>query len=432
MGMSEIVAKGVAMVGGAAIMMRRFGATTDKPAFGPEADVPEAKAQGIMTLKMPTAQGFAPGKTPNAAPGLKVNAFATGLDHPRWMEVMPNGDVLVAEAMSTPGGIRTPFDYAIVATMKRAKATGVSANRITRLTDADGDGVAETQETFLTGLNQPFGMALKGETFYVGNTDGIVTYNYDPATGNVSGEGKKITDFKPNGHWTRSLLFNGDKSKLYAGVGSLSNIGDKGMDLEEGRAAIYEVNPETGDARIFAGGLRNAVGTAWEPTTGALWTVVNERDGLGDETPPDYLTSVQDGGFYGWPYCYWGQTVDDRVEQDPALVATAIKPDYALGGHTASLGLCWMPEGTLPGFPDGMVIGQHGSWNRSTLSGYAVIFVPFEDGKPSGPPRDILKGFLAPDEKVSYGRPVGVCIGPDGSLLVADDVADAIWRVTGA
>ena len=432
MGMSEIVAKGVAMVGGAAIMMRRFGATTDKPAFGPEADVPEAKAQGIMTLKMPTAQGFAPGKTPDAAPGLKVNAFATGLDHPRWMEVMPNGDVLVAEAMSTPGGIRTPFDYAIVATMKRAKATGVSANRITRLTDADGDGVAETQETFLTGLNQPFGMALKGETFYVGNTDGIVTYNYDPATGNVSGEGKKITDFKPNGHWTRSLLFNGDKSKLYAGVGSLSNIGDKGMDLEEGRAAIYEVNPETGDARIFAGGLRNAVGTAWEPTTGALWTVVNERDGLGDETPPDYLTSVQDGSFYGWPYCYWGQTVDDRVEQDPALVATAIKPDYALGGHTASLGLCWMPEGTLPGFPDGMVIGQHGSWNRSTLSGYAVIFVPFEDGKPSGPPRDILKGFLAPDEKVSYGRPVGVCIGPDGSLLVADDVADAIWRVTGA
>ncbi len=432
MGMSEIVAKGVAIVGGAAIMMRRFGATTDKPAFGPEAEVPEAKAQGIMTLKMPTAQGFAPGKTPDAAPGLKVNAFATGLDHPRWMEVMPNGDVLVAEAMSTPGGIRTLFDYAIVATMKRAKATGVSANRITRLSDADGDGVAKTQKTFLTGLNQPFGMALKDETFYVGNTDGIVTYNYDPATGNVSGEGKKITDFKPNGHWTRSLLFNGDKSKLYAGVGSLSNIGDKDMDLEEGRAAIYEVDPETGDARIFAGGLRNAVGTAWEPTTGALWTVVNERDGLGDETPPDYLTSVQDGGFYGWPYCYWGQTVDDRVEQDPALVATAIKPDYALGGHTASLGLCWMPEGTLPGFPDGMVIGQHGSWNRSTLSGYAVIFVPFENGKPSGPPRDILKGFLAPDEKVSYGRPVGVCIGPDGSLLVADDVADAIWRVTGA
>ena len=432
MGMSEIVAKGVAMVGGAAIMMRRFGATTEAPAVGTTPDVPEAKAQGIMTLKMPTAQGFAQGQAPEAAEGLKVNALATGLDHPRWMEVLPNGDVLVAEAMTTPGGIRSPFDYAIVATMKRARATGVSANRITLLRDADGDGVAEHSEVFLKDLNQPFGMALKGGTFYVGNTDGIVTYPYDATTGKITGAGKKITDFKPNGHWTRSLLFNEDKSKLYAGVGSLSNIGDKGMDLEEGRAAIYEVDPETGDARIFAGGLRNAVGTAWEPETGALWTVVNERDGLGDETPPDYLTSVQDGGFYGWPYCYWGQTVDDRVEQDAALVATAIKPDYALGGHTASLGLCWMPEGTLPGFPDGMVIGQHGSWNRSNLSGYAVIFVPFENGKPCGPPRDILKGFLAPDEKVSYGRPVGVCIGPDNSLLVADDVGNAIWRVTPA
>ena len=292
--------------------------------------------------------------------------------------------------------------------------------------------MAEHQEVFLKGLHQPFGMALKGDTFYVGNTDGIVTYAYDHGLGKIAGGGKKITEFKPHGHWTRSLLFNDDKSKLYAGVGSLSNIGDKGLDQEEGRAAIYEVDPETGEARIFAGGLRNAVGMAWEPETGALWTVVNERDGLGDEVPPDYLTSVQEGGFYGWPYCYWGQTVDDRVEQDPALVATAIRPDYALGGHTASLGLCWMPEGTLPGFPDGMVVGQHGSWNRSTLSGYAVIFVPFENGRPSGPPRDILTGFLAPDEKVSYGRPVGVCIGPDGSLLVADDVGDAIWRVTGA
>lgn len=432
MGLSEIVAKGVAIVGGAAIMMRRFGATTDAPAIGPEAQVPEAKAQGIMTLKMPTAQGFAPGQVPAAASGLKVNALATGLDHPRWMEVLPNGDVLVAEAMSTPGGIRTPFDYAIVATMKRAKATGVSANRITLLRDADGDGVAEHREVFLKDLNQPFGMALKGEAFYVGNTDGIVTYPYDATSGKIAGDGRKITSFKPHGHWTRSLLFNETKSKLYAGVGSLSNIGDKGMDQEEGRAAIYEVDPETGDAHVFAGGLRNAVGMAWEPETGVLWTVVNERDGLGDEVPPDYLTSVREGGFYGWPFCYWGQTVDDRVKQDPALVATAIKPDYALGGHTASLGLCWMPEGTLPGFPDGMVIGQHGSWNRSTLSGYAVIFVPFEGGKPIGPPRDILTGFLAPDEKVSYGRPVGVCIGPDGSLLVADDVADTIWRVTGA
>ena len=203
------------------------------------------------------------------------------------------------------------------------------------------------------------------------------------------------------------------------------------MAAEEGRAAIHEFDLASGQIRIFASGLRNAVGMAWEPHTGALWTVVNERDGLGDETPPDYLTSVRDGGFYGWPYCYWGQTVDDRVPQDPAAVAKAIKPDYALGGHTASLGLCWLPGGTLPGFPDGMAIGQHGSWNRSKLSGYKVVFVPFVDGRPAGPPRDILSGFLAPDERVSYGRPVGVTIGPDHSLLVADDVGNMIWRVTG-
>jgi glucose/arabinose dehydrogenase len=239
-------------------------------------------------------------------------------------------------------------------------------------------------------------------------------------------------DFKPYGHWTRSLLVSPDRRRIYAGVGSQTNIADEGMAAEEGRAAIHELDLETGKSRIFASGLRNAVGMAWEPTTGALWTVVNERDGLGDETPPDYLTSVTDSGFYGWPYCYWGQTVDDRVPQDPAMVAKALTPDYALGGHTASLGLCWLPAGTLAGFGDGMVIGQHGSWNRSTLSGYKVVFVPFENGRPSGPVRDILSGFLAPDEKVSYGRPVGVTIGPGNCLLVADDVGNVIWRVTNA
>jgi len=247
----------------------------------------------------------------------------------------------------------------------------------------------------------------------------------------ITAPGRKLTAFRPGGHWTRSLLPSPDGRKLYAGVGSFSNIAESGMEVEEGRAAIYELDLADGSSRIFAGGLRNAVGLAWEPQTGVLWTVVNERDGLGDETPPDYLTSVRDGGFYGWPYCYWGQTVDDRVPQDPAAVAKAIRPDYALGGHTASLGLCWLPAGTLPGFPDGMAIGQHGSWNRSTLSGYKVVFVPFANGRPAGPPRDILTGFLAPDERVSYGRPVGVTLGPDGSLLVADDVGDVIWRVTG-
>ena len=238
---------------------------------------------------------------------------------------------------------------------------------------------------------------------------------------------------KPGGHWTRSLLPSPDGKKLYVGVGSLSNIGDKGLAAEEGRAAIYELDLVTGSNRVFASGLRNPVGLAWEPSTGALWTVVNERDGLGDETPPDYLTSVRDGGFYGWPFCYWGQTVDDRVPQDAKSVESALTPDYALGGHTASLGLCWVPAGTLPGFPEGMAVGQHGSWNRSKLSGYKLVFVPFENGRPAGPPRDILSGFLSPDERVSYGRPVGVALGADRrSLLMADDVGDVIWRVTGS
>jgi glucose/arabinose dehydrogenase len=260
----------------------------------------------------------------------------------------------------------------------------------------------------------------------------VVAFPYTAGARRITAPGCRLVEFKPGGHWTRSILPSPDGSKLYVGVGSLSNIGDRGMDAEQGRAAIYELDLATGRSRIFASGLRNPVGLAWEPGTGVLWTVVNERDGLGDETPPDYLTSVQEGGFYGWPYCYWGQTVDNRVPQDAALVAKAIRPDYALGGHTASLGLCWLPAGTLPGFGDGMVIGQHGSWNRSKLSGYRVVFVPFTDGRPSGPPRDILTGFLAPDEKVSYGRPVGVTIGPDKSLLVADDVGDVLWRVTGA
>jgi glucose/arabinose dehydrogenase len=296
------------------------------------------------------------------------------------------------------------------------------------LRDTDGDGIAERRKIFMEGLNQPFGMALLGDTFYV---DGLVAFPYVAGADRITAPGRKLTTFKPGGHWTRSLLPSPDGRKLYAGVGSLGNIAESGMEAEQGRAAIYELDLANGSSRIFAGGLRNAVGMAWEPQTGVLWTVVNERDGLGDETPPDYLTSVRDGGFYGWPYCYWGQTVDDRVPQDAAAVAKAITPDYALGGHTASLGLCWLPAGTLPGFPDGMAIGQHGSWNRSTLSGYKVVFVPFEYGRPSGPPRDILSGFLAPDERESYGRPVGVTLGPDGSLLVADDVGDVIWRVTG-
>ena len=432
MSFSAAFSRVVALVGGAALLSRRIRQGDHMPAWGASPAIPDARPQGaIPTLKMPTARGWRPGHTPAAALGLKVNAFATDLDHPRWIEVLPNGDVLVAEAMSVDHSPRSLFDYAMVSTMRRADAMGVSANRITLLRDADGDGVAEIREVFLDGLNQPFGMALLNDTFYVGNTDGLVAFPYTPGATRITEPGKPLASFKPAGHWTRSLLLSTDKRKLYIGVGSLSNIGDYGMDEEEGRAAIHEFDIASGTDRIFASGLRNAVGMAWEPNTGVLWTVVNERDGLGDETPPDYLTSVREGGFYGWPYCYWGQTVDGRVPQDPAMVAKALTPDYALGGHTASLGLCWLPARTLPGFPAGMAIGQHGSWNRSKLSGYKLVFVPFGDGRPSGAPRDILSGFLSTDEKESYGRPVGVTIGPDHSVLMADDVGNAIWRITG-
>jgi glucose/arabinose dehydrogenase len=433
MAFSEIFSRVVEQVGAATIVLRGQDGRKVAQAAGANPTIPAAKPQGnLPTLKMPTAKGWSPGQAPTAAPGLKVNAFATDLKHPRWICVLPNNDVLVAEALTTPDPVNSLFDYAMMATMRRAAALGESPNRITLLRDANGDGIAETKTTFLDGLKQPFGMALVGDTFYVGNTDGVVAFSYSAGADKITDLGRRLTKHNGGGHWTRSLLLSPDKTKLYIGVGSLTNIADKGMGVEHERAAIHELDLASGKSRIFASGLRNPVGTAWEPHTGVLWTVVNERDGLGDETPPDYLTSVRDGGFYGWPYCYWGKTVDDRVPQDAALVASAIQPDYALGGHTASLGLCWLPAGVLPGFPEGMVIGQHGSWNRSVLSGYRVIFVPFANGRPAGPARDILTGFLAPDERSSWGRPVGVALGPDGSLLVADDVGNVIWRVTGA
>jgi glucose/arabinose dehydrogenase len=433
MAFSDVFSRVIEQIGAATIVLRGQDGRKVTQAFGGNPTIPPAKAQGSLpTLKMPTAKGWSPGQAPNPAPGLKVNAFATDLKHPRWIHVLPNGDVLVAEALTTPDPVTSLFDYAMFATMRRAAALGDSPNRITILRDADRDGVAETKNTFLEGLKQPFGTALLADTLYVGNTDGVVAYPYTAGANRITEPGRRLTTHNGGGHWTRSLLSSPDKTKLFIGVGSLTNIADKGMGVEQGRAAIHELDLATGKSRIFASGLRNPVGLAWEPQTGALWTVVNERDGLGDETPPDYLTSVRDGGFYGWPYCYWGKTVDDRVPQDAALVASAITPDYALGGHTASLGLCWLPARVLPGFPEGMVIGQHGSWNRSTLSGYKVIFVPFANGRPVGPSREILSGFLAPDERSSFGRPVGVALGPDGSLLVADDVGNVIWRVTGA
>ncbi|HEV7277101.1 MAG TPA: sorbosone dehydrogenase family protein [Devosiaceae bacterium] len=431
MSFSAIFARLVATIGGGMILLRRWHGPQQQPVYGASPSIPEAVPQNIPTLKMPTARGWRDDEKPVAAPGLKVNAFARDLRHPRQVYVLPNGDVLASEALSLPGPVRSAFDYAILSTMRRAAATGNSPNRIMLLRDTDADGVADVIEPFLVNLNQPYGMALKGETLYVGNTDAVLAFPYTSGETRITATPRKIVETRTGGHWTRNLLLSADGDRLYVAVGSDSNIAEKGLDIEEGRACIYEIDLATGEHRIFASGLRNPVGMAWEPGTGALWTVVNERDGLGDEVPPDYLTSVKDGAFYGWPWAYWG-IVDDRVPANPEMAAKAIAPDYALGGHTASLGLCWVPAGTLPGFGDGMAIGQHGSWNRSTLSGYKLVFVPFEGGRPSGQPRDILTGFLGPDEKFSYGRPVGVCIGPDGkSLLLADDVGDVIWRVTG-
>jgi len=307
MNMSGIFARIVALIGAVALLWRRLQGAAPAPAWGNAPAIPEAKPQGaIPTLKMPTAQGWSEGQKPTAAPGLKVSAFAKDLDHPRWINVLPNGDVLIAEATQIAGPPRSVFHYAMQATMRRAAALGVSADRITLLRDRDGDGVAEGRGIFMERLSQPFGMALVGDTFYVGNTDGVVAFPYVAGADRITAEGRKLVAFKPGGHWTRSLLPSADGKKLYAGVGSLSNIAETGMEVEEGRAAIYELDLAGGTSRIFASGLRNAVGLAWEPNTNVLWTVVNERDGLGDETPPDYLTSARDGVFYGWAYCYWG------------------------------------------------------------------------------------------------------------------------------
>ena len=428
-----VIVIAVLVIGALWFARRRGSAQRLPPVYGANPAFPKAVSQGSMpTLKMPTAKGWEPGQKPTTAPGLKVTAFAAKLRHPRWIYVLPNGDVLIAESATQAGKVRSITDFVAQRTMRRAGALQESANQITLLRDADGDGVPEVREVFLSNLSQPFGMALVGDTLYVGNTDAVVAFPYETGQTRISAPGRTVMTMKPGGHWTRNLLASPDGSKLYVAVGSLSNIGDSGLEAEEGRALIFELDLATEQHRVFASGLRNPVGMAWQPDTGSLWTVVNERDGLGDETPPDYLTSVKDGGFYGWPFSYWGQTVDDRVEQDAALVARASTPDYALGGHTASLGLCWAPAGTLAGMPEGMVIGQHGSWNRSKLSGYKVILVPFVNGKPQGAARDLLTGFLADDEKFSHGRPVGVTIAKDGALLAVDDVGDSVWRVTAA
>jgi glucose/arabinose dehydrogenase len=364
-----------------------------------------------------------------------VNLFADGLDHPRWIYVLPNGDVLVAESQAPPKpeGSQGMRDRIMGFFMKEAgSGARPSANRITLLRDADGDGVAEERSVFLENLYSPFGMTLVDGRFYVANADALMRFTYTEGAKRIEGPGEKVTDLPAgvNHHWTKDVTSSPDGSRLYVTVGSNSNIGERGMQAEKDRAAVLEVDPETGDFRVFASGLRNPSGLSWNPDTGNLWVAVNERDELGSDLVPDYMTSVREGAFYGWPYSYYGQHVDERVDpQNPDLIALAVKPDYALGAHTASLGLTFN-TGTLfpPAFQNGAFIGQHGSWNRKPRAGYRVIFVPFTDGMPSGPPQQILGGFLGEHGK-AYGRPVGVRMAKDGALLVADDVGNAIWRV---
>jgi glucose/arabinose dehydrogenase len=426
----------------AIFLLSACGSTSNTPltvTMGPAPKLTQPDKSMLPTVHVAPVVGWQKGATPTAAAGTRVNAFATGLDHPRWLYVLSNGDVLVAE---TQAPAKPDDDAGFVGkvqtwVMKRAgSGASPSANRISLLRDADGDGVAETKTVLLHDLNAPIGMALVDERLYVAATDTVLEFPYKTGDTAIDAAPKKLTDLPGglrNHHWTKSLIANADGSKLYVGVGSNSNVAENGMPVEEGRAAVWEIDRATGEHRIFASGLRNPVGLAWEPTTHALWVSVNERDELGNDLVPDYMTSVREGGFYGWPYSYYGQHVDDRVKpQNPDLVARAIVPDYALGAHTASLGLCAAEGNVLPAqFHEGMFVGQHGSWNRKPFSGYQVIFVPFEGGKPSGLPITVLSGFVGGDGK-AHGRPVGVAIDKRGALLVADDVGNTVWRVANA
>lgn len=415
-----------------------FGRSAQLPAssgFGPHPELALPDQSFIPIIKVAKAIGWTADEKPTAADGIGVIAFARGLDHPRWLYVLPNGDVLVAEtnAPTRPEDAKGIKGWFFKQFQKKAGAAVPSANRITLLRDADGDGVAETRSVFLANLNSPFGMALVGNKLYVANTDALVWFPYEEGQMEITAAATKVTDLPAgplNHHWTKNLVTNADGSKLYVSVGSNSNVAENGLEQEVERAAIWEIDPQTGSHRIFASGLRNPVGMAWEPESGALWVAVNERDELGSDLVPDYMTAVQDGGFYGWPFSYYGNHIDTRiVSQNPDLVATAIVPDYALGAHTASLGLASSLGTTLPTrFENGMFIGQHGSWNRIPISGYKVIFVPFTAGVPSGEPMDVLTDFVKENGE-AMGRPVGVIIDKLGALLVADDVGNIIWRV---
>jgi len=395
--------------------------------YGPTPEFAAPKRSILPTINVAKAVGWKQGEMPTPAAGLAVKAFASGLSHPRWLNVLPNGDVLVAEANSPRRKVGGVEDWMMGQMLSRAGAGVPSANRITLLRDADGDGVAESRSALLTGLNSP-----TGDHLYVANTDGVVRYPFKPGETKITAKPEKIVAL-PGGfnHWARNLIANEDGSKLYVTVGSASNIGERGMDKEEGRAAIWEIDTKTNSHRIYAYGLRNPNGLGWEPASKMLWTVVNERDMLGSDLVPDYLTGVQFGGFYGWPYYYWGGYIDKRVpEPDDDLREYTVRPDYALGSHTAPLGLAFANGAKLgPRFAEGAFVSLHGSWNRRPLAGYKLIFVPFAKGKPAGMPVDVLTGFLNADEQ-TRGRPVGLAIDRTGALLVADDVGDRVWRIS--
>ncbi|MET0280323.1 MAG: sorbosone dehydrogenase family protein [Steroidobacteraceae bacterium] len=404
--------------------------------IGPNPALPQPVSSLIPTMQVAPAIGWRSGATPRGFPGTAVGLFAGGLVHPRWIYVLPNGDVLVAESNAPAEGgaemkgIRAFF---MKRAQKKAGAATPSADRITLLRDADGDGKAELRTTFLANLHSPFGMALVGTDFYVANADSLMRFNYTPGATAATGTGVKVVDLPGgpmNHHWTKNVIASADGSRLYVTVGSNSNVGENGLEAERDRAAILEVDPSAGSYQIYASGLRNPNGLAWEPHTSMLWTAVNERDELGNNLVPDYMTSVQKGAFYGWPFSYFGQHVDVRVKpQRPDLVARAVVPDYALGAHAASIGLAYSAGNALPQpLSNGMFVGQHGSWNRKPPSGYKVIFIPFKDGKPAGEPLDVLTGFLN-EKGEAHGRPVGVAFAADGALLVADDVGNGIWRV---
>lgn len=401
---------------------------------GKDPYLPAPEKNLIPTLNFTTAKGWPEGTTPKAPQGFTVTKFAGGLDHPRWLYQLPNGDVLVAESTTVETPPHTIEDRIGSYLQSVSGAHGVSANRITLLRDNKGTGSPDMRETFLPGLHQPFGMLLLNGKFYVGDTDGVMMFDYTTGSTKIAGAGTKILALPAGGynnHWTRNLIANEAGTKIYVTVGSGSNIAEHGIANEAHRANIIEFNPDGSGARVLASGMRNPNGLDFEPATHALWTVVNERDMLGNDLTPDYLTHVEDGGFYGWPYSYWGKHVDVRVKpQRPDLVAKALTPDYSLGSHVAPLGLAFYTADKFPPqYRGGAFVSEHGSWNRKPFSGYKVVFIPFANGQPSGAPQDFLTGFLANEAGDDYGRPVGVIVAKDGSLLVADDVGNCVWRV---